>query len=248
MPQPQTKFIAFTSQKGGVGKSTFNILAASCFHFLAGQQVAIIDCDQPQSSIAKLRENELADLEEDAEKQERFSSLNRPAYSVFDCTLEEAAQYMKQLDGKVDLVFIDMPGTLNNPALPAIWAKLDYIFIPLEGDEINVSASEGFVAVIENYIKKQPGNRLKGYYTFWNRHNKSIKQDFYQEIEGYFKERQIPMLQTKVELSVNYQRKSLRSTIFPPEKQHTNSGLTTLMKELAGIIYKQPSQGAIEQA
>ncbi|MBO3273125.1 hypothetical protein J4D97_20915 [Hymenobacter defluvii] len=62
---------------------------------------------------------------------------------------------MKQLDGKVDLVFIDMPGTLNNPALPAIWAKLDYIFIPLEGDEINVSASEGFVAVIENYIKKQ---------------------------------------------------------------------------------------------
>ena len=240
----QTRFIAFTSQKGGVGKSTFNILAASSFHF-ANAEVAVIDCDQPQSSITKLRENELAELESNSDRQELFSSLGRPAYSVFDCSLEEAALYMKKLDGKVDLVFIDMPGTLNNPALPAIWANLDYIFIPLEADELSIAASEGFVAVIEGYIKKQPGSKLKGYYAFWNRHNKSVKQDYYQEVESYFQEQKIPMLHSKIEQSINYTRKSMRSTLFPPEKQHGNAGLPTLMKELANIIYGQPNQNSV---
>ncbi|MFR9250748.1 MAG: ParA family protein [Alistipes shahii] len=40
--------IAFASQKGGVGKSTLTVLAASWSHYLHGIRVAVVDCDYPQ--------------------------------------------------------------------------------------------------------------------------------------------------------------------------------------------------------
>ena len=46
--------IAFASQKGGVGKSTLTVLAASWLHYLHGIRVAVVDCDYPQHSILKL--------------------------------------------------------------------------------------------------------------------------------------------------------------------------------------------------
>ena len=45
-------YVAFSTQKGGVGKTTFTVLAASCLHYLKGYDVAVVDCDYPQHSIA----------------------------------------------------------------------------------------------------------------------------------------------------------------------------------------------------
>ena len=38
----KTVFIAFSSQKGGVGKSTFTVLAASILHYKLGYNVAVL--------------------------------------------------------------------------------------------------------------------------------------------------------------------------------------------------------------
>ena len=40
-------YVAFSTQKGGVGKTTFTVLAASCLHYLKGYDVAVVDCDYP---------------------------------------------------------------------------------------------------------------------------------------------------------------------------------------------------------
>gem|GEM_PF-5710481 len=39
--------IAFASQKGGVGKSTLTVLAASWLHYLHGIRVAVVDLRLP---------------------------------------------------------------------------------------------------------------------------------------------------------------------------------------------------------
>ena len=52
--QQEPLCIAFASQKGGVGKSTLTVLAASWLHYLHGIRVAVVDCDYPQHSILKL--------------------------------------------------------------------------------------------------------------------------------------------------------------------------------------------------
>lgn len=47
----KTKFIAFSTQKGGAGKTTLTILVASYLHYVKGFDVAVNDCDYPQHSI-----------------------------------------------------------------------------------------------------------------------------------------------------------------------------------------------------
>ena len=42
-------FVAMSSQKGGVGKSTMTVLLAGYFHYVMGYNVAVVDCDYPQS-------------------------------------------------------------------------------------------------------------------------------------------------------------------------------------------------------
>ena len=57
--------IAFASQKGGVGKSTLTVLAASWLHYRHGIRVAVVDCDYPQHSIAEMRRRDLKTVMED---------------------------------------------------------------------------------------------------------------------------------------------------------------------------------------
>ena len=40
-------YVAFATQKGGVGKTTFTVLAASYLYYLKGYDVAVVDCDYP---------------------------------------------------------------------------------------------------------------------------------------------------------------------------------------------------------
>ena len=47
----ETKYVAFSTQKGGAGKTTLTVLVASYLHYVKGYDVAVIDCDFPQYSI-----------------------------------------------------------------------------------------------------------------------------------------------------------------------------------------------------
>ncbi len=49
-------YVAFSTQKGGVSKTTFTVLAAS--YLLKGYDVAVVDCDYPQHSIAGMRKRD----------------------------------------------------------------------------------------------------------------------------------------------------------------------------------------------
>lgn len=51
-------FIAFSTQKGGVGKTTFTVLAASYLHYVLGYHVIVVDCDYPQFSINEMRKRD----------------------------------------------------------------------------------------------------------------------------------------------------------------------------------------------
>ncbi len=57
-------FIAFATQKGGVGKTSVTVLVASYLHYVKGYNVAIVDCDYPQNSIVDMREREVRLIDE----------------------------------------------------------------------------------------------------------------------------------------------------------------------------------------
>ena len=43
----KTTFVAFSTQKGGAGKTTLTVLMASYLHYVKGINVGVIDCDFP---------------------------------------------------------------------------------------------------------------------------------------------------------------------------------------------------------
>jgi chromosome partitioning protein len=236
-----TKFISISSQKGGVGKTTINILAASIFHFLGKEKVAVIDCDYPQHSLEGLRNKELAQLQTDPAKAAEFQALGVQAYPIVGCEVKEALEVAKEMDGQFDLVFVDTPGTINVPGLLELWQQLDYVFMPLEADVLSVEATLPFAAALETFAKGQPGSRLKQYYAFWNKHIKSEKQDFYQRTEELFAQQNIPFMTSRLEHSVNYKKEAMRSTMFPLSKEFMRLGISGLIQEMSQIIFEEPA-------
>ena len=63
--EKETLYIAFSTQKGGAGKTTLTVLAASYLHYVKGLNVAVVDCDYPQHSIAEMRKRDLKTVMED---------------------------------------------------------------------------------------------------------------------------------------------------------------------------------------
>ena len=56
-------FIAFSTQKGGAGKTTLTVLTASFLHYVKGYNVVVVDCDYPQFSVTDMRERDLRNVE-----------------------------------------------------------------------------------------------------------------------------------------------------------------------------------------
>ena len=61
----ETKYVAFSTQKGGAGKTTLTVLVASYLHYVKGYDVAVIDCDFPQYSIHDMRKRDMDRISKD---------------------------------------------------------------------------------------------------------------------------------------------------------------------------------------
>ena len=87
-------YVAFSTQKGGVGKTTFTVLAASYLYYLKGYNVAVVDCDYPQHSIAGMRKRDAEQVgaDEDYKRMayEQFTRLGKKAYPVLCSSPEKA--------------------------------------------------------------------------------------------------------------------------------------------------------------
>ena len=58
----ETLLVAFSTQKGGAGKTTLTVLTASYLHYVKGYNVAVVDCDYPQFSIKDMRERDMRNV------------------------------------------------------------------------------------------------------------------------------------------------------------------------------------------
>ena len=127
--------ISFANQKGGIGKSTLTILAASWLHYVRGLNVLVVNCDFPQNSIYVLREREKkAVMESDTYKlllQRQFERLQKKAYPVLRSTPDYAKTDVRVfLDSEpeaYDVVLYDLPGTMNTNGVLYTISQLNYL-------------------------------------------------------------------------------------------------------------------------
>mgnify|MGYP004437027757 CR=1 FL=1 len=126
-------FIAFSTQKGGAGKTTLTVLMASYLYYVKGYDVAVVDCDYPQWSIHAQRERELEAVGyNDYYKLlmvRQFKATGRRIWPVVRCMPTEALREVDRiLQGgyRPRIVFYDQPGTVNAEGVIASLASKFY--------------------------------------------------------------------------------------------------------------------------
>ncbi len=248
----ETLFIAFSTQKGGVGKTAFTVLMSSYLHYVKGLEIAVIDCDYPQHSIVEMRQRDMElVMKDDFYKQmayEQFNSLNLKAYRVEKSQPEEAIstaeRIIGQADKKPDIIFFDLPGTLNSKGVVKTLASMDYIFSPVSAARVVLESTLKFATMLnENLISVGKGN-IKGLHLIWNMVDGREKNELYEVYENVIGELGLSILKTFIpdskrfrhELSVRH-KPVFRSTLFPAHKSVLKgSNLDVLAKEILQTI------------
>ena len=231
--------VAFSNQKGGVGKSTLTVLVASYLYYELGVKVAIMDCDSPQHSLKGERDRELKDLDRlphiQALADQQLAKSGLQPYVVFDCLLENAVQTMRKYingDNDVQILFLDLPGTMNNYNVLQAVSNCDYVFCPMAASKYDIESTLGYCQFIHDHIM------MAGY------GNARERKDIYSEYDAFMESIGLEAMRTTIPASVRFKRglsanpksKVFRSTLFPPDPSLVKgSGIDELAKEILAL-------------
>jgi len=246
-------YVAFSTQKGGAGKTTLTALIASYLHYERDYNVAIIDCDFPQLSIYNMRERDLAMALEDefyrGMAYEQFTRLEgKKAYPVVrsntDNAIADAEKIVEESEKGFDIIFFDLPGTMNNRGLIHTLAHMDYIIAPISASRVVMESTLDYLITVRDNIVASGKSNIKSMYLLWNLVDGREKSELYEVYEGVIRELEFPLLKTFLPNSVRFRREQnidhkplILSTLFPPDKSLLKgSNIDTLTGELLELL------------
>ncbi len=135
-----TKILSISNSKGGVGKSVVTMMVATALAEKKGKKVLIIDCDS-QASVYEMYEQE-KDMYPD----------KTPLVEVEALSPRRVATFLKRFGDDYDIIFIDIPRMTDkkadNPTVMLLY-NCSGILVPVIGSEVDVLATQEFMAVIE---------------------------------------------------------------------------------------------------
>ena len=251
----ETLFVAFSTQKGGMGKTAVTVLTASYLHYVKGYHVAVVDCDFPQHSIVKERKRDgemvMTDGYFKRMAYDMFKTLGIKAYSVKGSTPENAisdAQALIESSQKdFDVIFFDLPGTLNSEGVIKTLAAMDYIFTPISADRLVLESTLQYATMLNDHIISQNKGNLKGLNLFWNMVDSREKTPLYAAYEAAIGELGLSIMETSLPNSLRFRKEMsgergsvFRSTLFPADKALLKgSRIDDLANEICVILNLQ---------
>jgi cellulose biosynthesis protein BcsQ len=230
----KTVFIAFASQKGGVGKSTFTTLAASLLHYRLGYNVAVFDCDFPQHSLTKMRTRDMATvMGNEAFKKmayKQFTTINKKAYPIIACkaddVLEAAQKFIDTSNLPVDIIFFDLPGTVNTPGILNALAGMHHVFTPITSDRVVMESTLVFTQLMQDVIMKEGETSIKTINLFWNQVDGRERSPLYEIYNKLINDLGLRLMQSQIGNSMRFKKEGekdaaplLRSTLLPADER-----------------------------
>ncbi len=245
-------FISISNQKGGVGKSTLTTILASLLHYEKGYTVAVVDCDHPQASTADLRDFEIKVIQNSPYFKtlaaKHFKKFGKTAYQIIRSNavdaLDDAEALIRDAEVKPDIVFFDLPGSLNSPGVIKTLSQMDYIFSPMSADRMVVESTLQFVSLFNENLVTTGVSKTKGLYLFWSNVDARERNELYEVYENIAEELNVPILKTRLADTKQYRKNLMetrkvvfRSTIFPMSKTSCKSSrIGELVDEICTII------------
>lgn len=248
--EKKTLNVAFSTQKGGAGKTTLTVLVASYLHYVKGYNVAVVDCDFPQHSIAEMRERDLQMVTDDEYYKlmayEQFSTLGKKAYEVIESSPENALEDARELIDEMqpDIVFFDLPGTINNSEVVKTLSFMDYIIAPISADRLVLESTLQYAITVNDSLITTGMGKIKAIHLLWNLVDGREKTELYDVYEEIIEKLGFPVFKTFLPDSKRFRREQsihhkalFRSTLFPAEKTLVKgSNLDALIEELLDLI------------
>lgn len=244
-------FVAFSSQKGGVGKSTFTTLVASILHYQLGYNVVVFDADFPQHSLVKMKERDLTVVMENeslkklAHKQ--FTTINKKTYPIIQERAEDVLKAAKLFIGEssisIDVVFFDLPGTVNTAGIINALSGMHYIFTPITADRVVMESTLVFTQLLRDVVMKKSQTSIQSINLFWNQVDGRESTPLYNIYNQAIEELDFSLMQSQIKSSTRFRKESeetsklvFRSTLLPPDKRLSKaSGLDLFIEEFLTI-------------
>ena len=248
--QQRPLFLGFSSQKGGVGKSTLAEIVSSILYYEQGINLFVMDCDLSQDSFYKLREREKSIVQESEElsksMQEYFHHLGKKAYRIYKSAPKEAVRTARsKIDGisneKYQLVIFDFPGHAGTTELMELSLQMDYILSPIEADIQSLVSCLAYAKTITEIGVSMSDSRIKDIILFWNKVDRRVRSIIIDEYTKLIDEYELTLLPGYVyathrfshELSTYGLRGVFRSTYQPPARGlRMGTGLDELVNEI----------------
>ncbi len=198
----ETKIISVVGEKGGIGKTTLNILLASYLYYAQGKNLVILYVDDPQYSIHKKREREVA-LSHTSETD------LLDMYPIEPVTVNDIQDAILKYYGQVDFIIVDLPGTLNVNMVKGL-LYVEHVFIPFDHDELEIDSTSHFYFTLKRV--------LKSIHLFFNKY-KLVKKNKFSVLRQQFMDAGLPMMKSVVKEKTIY-KEQYRNTLYPvPENK-----------------------------
>lgn len=223
------QIVTFYSPKGGVGKTTFNIMLASYLRYVLHKKVLFLDFDAPNFNACLIREKEIDAAENkdalypidkvDGQHKEKILNIVKNLYALKDST---------------EYVIVDFRGSLSQEDAILIFAQygvLDKVIIPIEMDNQVLSSANALATIFSSMGQKV----LLFFNRVFHQENKMI----YDEARRMFAEHGHTISNSIVYNTVKLRRDvgvndNLRSSIMFPSKDKLgkNVGIINLFNEI----------------
>lgn len=229
-PGPAT-VLAFSTQKGGMGKTTLSVLVASWLHYKRGIKVALLDVDGSQLSVYNQRIREIETM--DDETTARLDEQDIEPYAILSGNPRNVPALLAKLPADVQLVLVDMPGSIDVDGYETAIGKLDYLIVPMETSEYSVTTGFNYLTGIKQ-LGLLPTNRCR---VVWNKYKPSRDGELADQLAERFAQYGFACLKSRIPQRDSYQDTLNRSTLFPmPTTYLRNSGLKDLFTEIESLL------------
>ncbi len=245
-------FVAFATQKGGVGKSTLTALVASYLHYNEGVNVLAMDCDDRQHSLKDYRDQDNLVTEENPILKKAlysfYKNFKKKAYEIVLTNPKEAIRLISEklnAGANPDVVFFDITGTINDPDIVMLLSVMDYIFVPVTIDTADMKSSIRFASHVVNKMITTNKTKIKALRLVWNKIPTRTKPNLCEIVDKYMAELGLESLESVLTNSCKFYKDGavsgktalFRSTVLPPDKQLLKcSNLPELVAEIRETI------------
>ncbi|MDE7413582.1 MAG: ParA family protein [Muribaculaceae bacterium] len=245
-------YVAFATQKGGVGKSTLTALVSSYLYYKEGIEVLAVDCDSTQHSLNVYRQHDLMVTEENPYLKRLmhkfYLSFRKGAYDILLTSPAEAVdiadKYVSE-HPEVQVVFFDITGTINDINIVNLLAQMDYLFVPITTETGEMASSITFASNMYNLMVGTGSTNIKELHLVWNKIDSREKSNLCEIIDKYIAKFGLSSLDTVLVKSNKFEKDGretgrnglFRSTMLPPDRRLLKgSNLEELVAEIRKII------------